>query len=79
MSSPDLPDYLRVNREAWTKANAEYTDSRAPQKWAQPEIDWGIWSIPEARVRVLPDLDGKPFALESLRGQKVVLVAWEPY
>src|ERR1700736_1620823 len=59
MSSPDLPAYLRVNREAWTKANAEYTDSRAPQKWAQPEIDWGIWSIPEARVRVLPDLDGK--------------------
>jgi peroxiredoxin len=25
---------------------------------------------------VLPDLDGKPFALASLRGQKVVLVAW---
>ena len=25
---------------------------------------------------VLPDLDGKPFALSSLRGQKVVLTAW---
>jgi hypothetical protein len=24
----------------------------------------------------LPDLDGNPFRLESLRGQKVVLVAW---
>ncbi len=28
---------------------------------------------------VLPDLDGKPFDLASLRGQKVVLVAWSPY
>jgi len=27
----------------------------------------------------LPDLDGRPFALSSLRGQKVVLVAWAPY
>jgi hypothetical protein len=25
---------------------------------------------------VLPDLDGQPFALSSLRGQKVVLVSW---
>ena len=25
---------------------------------------------------VLPDLDGRPFALSSLRGQKVLLVAW---
>jgi hypothetical protein len=25
---------------------------------------------------VLPDVDGRPFALSSLHGQKVVLVAW---
>lgn len=28
---------------------------------------------------VLVDLDGKEFRLSSLRGQKVVLVAWAPY
>jgi hypothetical protein len=28
---------------------------------------------------VLPDLDGNDFRLSSLRGQKVVLVAWAPY
>jgi hypothetical protein len=28
---------------------------------------------------VLPDLDGSDFHLSSLRGQKVVLVAWAPY
>ena len=27
----------------------------------------------------LPDLDGRPFALSSPLGQKVVLVAWAPY
>ncbi len=48
----------------------------------------GVWALgPEsltgrallsatAPELVLPDLDGKPFALSSLRGQKVVLVAW---
>ncbi len=28
---------------------------------------------------VLPDLEGRSFDLSSLRGQKVVLVAWSPY
>lgn len=28
---------------------------------------------------VLPDLEGRPFDLASLRGEKVVLVAWSPY
>lgn len=27
----------------------------------------------------LPDFDGNPFQLSSLRGTKVVLVAWAPY
>ncbi len=33
----------------------------------------------EAPALVLPDLDGNPFDLASLRGEKVVLVAWSPY
>jgi len=49
----------------------------------------GLWALgPETKVTgraltsvvapdlVLPDLDGRPFALSSLRGQKVVLVSW---
>lgn len=27
----------------------------------------------------LPDLNGKPFSLSSLRGQKVLVYAWAPY
>jgi hypothetical protein len=33
----------------------------------------------EAPDLKLPDLDGKPFSLSSLRGQKVLLYAWAPY
>jgi hypothetical protein len=33
----------------------------------------------EAPDLTLPDLDGNEFRLSSLRGQKVVLVAWAPY
>ncbi len=33
----------------------------------------------EAPELVLDDLAGRPFALSSLRGRKVVLVSWAPY
>jgi hypothetical protein len=33
----------------------------------------------EAPELELADLEGNPFRLSSLRGQKVVLVAWAPY
>ncbi len=36
-------------------------------------------STAEAPELVLPDLDGNEFRLSSLRGQKVVIVAWAPY
>lgn len=54
-----------------------------------PEV--GLWAVgPEslggralvtaqAPELVLPDLDGNEFRLSSLRGQKVLLVAWAPY
>lgn len=52
MSSPDK------NVESWALANARYTDGAAPRAWAQEEITWGVWSIPEREVGVLPDVDG---------------------
>ena len=53
------PDYVAVNREGWTQANAEYTDAQGERAWAQEEITWGKWSIPEREVQVLPDLADK--------------------
>lgn len=51
----------------------------------------GIWAVgpaatgnrtlvgAEAPELTLPDLDGNPFTLSSLRGKKVMLLAWSPY
>lgn len=53
------PDYVAINREGWTRANAEYTGPSARDSWAQQEITWGQWSRPEREVQILPDVSGK--------------------
>ena len=45
------PDYVAVNRETWTKANAKYTDRRARDAWAQDEITWGMAHARESELR----------------------------
>jgi SAM-dependent methyltransferase len=45
--------------EAWTRANADYTDARGEQAWAYDEIDWGVWHVPESEIRALRDVVGK--------------------
>jgi len=57
MGSSD-PDSIAVNRELWTRSNAEYTDGQALRKWRQRELDWGVWGAPETRVAALPDVNG---------------------
>jgi len=52
------PDYVAVNREAWTDSNREYTDAQADRAWRAEEITWGMFSTPESEVRVLGDVDG---------------------
>lgn len=47
------------NREAWTKANAEYTDRKARESWAKDEIDWGMFSGPESEIGALGDVADK--------------------
>jgi SAM-dependent methyltransferase len=41
------------NVELWTRANAEYTDDNAHRAWAEEEITWGLWAIPEDELRTL--------------------------
>jgi ubiquinone/menaquinone biosynthesis C-methylase UbiE len=55
----DLPDYALLNRDLWTRSNAEYTDAQATEAWARDEITWGIWRTPESELNVLPDVAGK--------------------
>src|SRR5947207_2163819 len=34
--------------------------------WAQHAMEWGMWHIPEAQIRAIPDVDGRD-VLELLR------------
>jgi SAM-dependent methyltransferase len=54
-----LSEDARRNRELWTKSNAEYTDACAADAWAQDEIQWGMFGVPEAELNVLGDVAGK--------------------
>ena len=52
-------DDAAVNREHWTRNNAEYSGPQALAAWKQDRIYWGIWHIPEEELRVLGDVAGK--------------------
>jgi ubiquinone/menaquinone biosynthesis C-methylase UbiE len=55
----DLPEHVRRNRIAWDKWAPDYADAGAVL-WAQDVPTWGIWGVPESRLRMLPsDLAGK--------------------
>ncbi|HEV3480264.1 MAG TPA: class I SAM-dependent methyltransferase [Gaiellaceae bacterium] len=54
-----LSEEARRNREVWTRSNAEYTDASAAATWAQEEITWGMFAVPEAELNVLGDVAGK--------------------
>ncbi len=54
----ELSDHARRNRAQWDSWAVEY-EAMGRRGWAAAEPSWGIWSVPESRVRMLPDdLDG---------------------
>ena len=58
-SMSDLPEHVRRNRAAWDKWASEYEDA-GEAAWANQTPTWGIWSVPETDLRILPDdLAGK--------------------
>lgn len=54
-----LPDYVIINREVWTTKNAAYTHHHAHSAWAQEEITWGLWNVPDAELGTILEIDGK--------------------
>ena len=52
-----ISDHVRRNRSAWDTWAAEYA-GLGLHGWAAAEPSWGIWSVPEAQARVLPDALG---------------------
>jgi hypothetical protein len=75
-----LPDGFSVERTAG-RLGMELVRDDATQLWALgPESLSGRALVTAgAPELVLDDIDGTEFRLSSLRGQKVVLVAWAPY
>jgi SAM-dependent methyltransferase len=45
------------NRDLWTQTNADYTHEQGRRAWAQEEISWGIWSLPEREVGALAGIE----------------------
>lgn len=75
-----------IKRKSGRSMRARVLSERLSMPLLHDEVH-EVWSLgPEASGRVLssavlpsivlPDLEGKPFALRELRGQKVLLVAW---
>jgi SAM-dependent methyltransferase len=54
----DAPEHVLRNRAFWNELAEEYV-ADGHRNWLQAEPTWGIWSVPEAQLGVLPaDLDG---------------------
>jgi ubiquinone/menaquinone biosynthesis C-methylase UbiE len=51
-------DHIRQNVAHWTRINAEYTNDNAESAWAQDEIKWGMWQIPESELNALGEVAG---------------------
>jgi SAM-dependent methyltransferase len=51
-------DDAALNRALWTKINSEYTDEQAASKWAETDVTWGVWGVPDSELGVMGDLRG---------------------
>lgn len=49
-----LPEHVRRNREHWDQWAHDY-EKTGERNWGQDEPTWGLWDVPEAQLRMLPD------------------------
>jgi SAM-dependent methyltransferase len=49
--------YLEGNRRNW-EGLRDFQEQTARRNWAAAEISWGLWKVPEAQLRALPDVAG---------------------
>jgi SAM-dependent methyltransferase len=54
----EVSDDAKRNREAWTEANAAYTDKQATEQWARRDIVWGVWGAREDDLDTLGEVAG---------------------
>lgn len=51
-------DHVERNVRQWTRWAERYVEP-GRRAWSRDQPDWGIWAVPEADLRVLPDVAGK--------------------
>ena len=49
-------DHVAINRAIWDRWSPEWVES-GRRGWAQSDITWGMWQIPEREVGVVPEVD----------------------
>jgi SAM-dependent methyltransferase len=55
----ELPEHVRRNRAMWDEWAKQFATA-GERAWAENQPKWGIWGVPEAELRMLPDdLAGK--------------------
>jgi SAM-dependent methyltransferase len=55
----DLPEHVATNRAFWDELAPKYVES-GRRNWESEEPSWGIFSVPESEVGLLPaELDGR--------------------
>jgi SAM-dependent methyltransferase len=54
-----LSEHAERNREAWTAWAAEYVDAGRRNWSGERAPGWGIWKLPEAELRMLPEVGGR--------------------
>lgn len=57
IETEELPDHVRRNRAAWDKYASGYIDA-GERAWQSEEPYWGVWSIPESQLHLLPNVKG---------------------
>jgi len=56
--SRGVADHAARNRAIWDAQSPEWVES-GRRAWTHDELTWGMWSIPEREVRVLPPVEGR--------------------
>jgi SAM-dependent methyltransferase len=46
------------NRALWAVMNERFTDAAAEGMWAEPDMVWGLFGVPERDLRALGDVEG---------------------
>jgi SAM-dependent methyltransferase len=49
---------VALNRALWAVVNDRFTDAAAGAMWERHEVVWGLFAVPEHRLRVLGDVRG---------------------